>query len=120
MTQEDKQLLLVDLSARLPYGVKCKDDYIEYEGKLSQIGINYNMCLLSDVYGKTEWVYIPNCKPYLFPMSSMTEEQIEELGIERDKDSLLLAQGLRRIGCASAMAVLIFICIMIFCMIEGI
>lgn len=79
MTPEDKDLLLKDLCARLPYGVICKDDYIKIEGKLSQIGINYDMCLLSDVYGKTEWAYIPNCKPYLFPLSSMTEEQEEEL-----------------------------------------
>ena len=78
MTQEQKELLLKDLCARLPYGVICKDDYAKVEGKLSQIGINYDMCLLSDDYGKTEWAYIPNCKPYLFPLSSMTEEQEEE------------------------------------------
>ena len=75
MTQENEDLLLKDLCARLPYGVICKDDYAKIEGKLSQIGINYDMCLLSDDYGKTEWAYIPNCKPYLFPLSSMTEEQ---------------------------------------------
>ena len=79
MPQEDKELLLKDLCARLPYGVICKDVYAKIEGKLSQIGINYDMCLLSDDYGKTEWSYIPNCKPYLFPLSSMTEEQMEEL-----------------------------------------
>jgi hypothetical protein len=78
MTQEQKDLLLKDLCARLPYGVICKDDYAKVEGKLVQIGINYNMCLLSDDYGKTEFAYIPNCKPYLFPLSSMTEEQKEE------------------------------------------
>ena len=76
--QEHNDLLLKDLCARLPYGVICKDDYAKVEGKLSQIGINYDMCLLSDDYGKTEWAYIPNCKPYLFPLSSMTEEQEEE------------------------------------------
>ena len=79
MTQEDKNLLLKDLCARLPYGVICKDDYAKIEGKLVQIGINYDMCLLSDDYGETEWAYIPNCKPYLFPLSSMTEEQKEFL-----------------------------------------
>lgn len=79
MNKEDKELLLQDLCARLPYGVICKDDYAKIEGKLSQIGINYDMCVLSDVYGKTEWAYIPNCKPYLFPLSSMTEEQEREI-----------------------------------------
>ena len=78
MTQADKELLLKDLCARLPYGVICKDNYDKVEGKLVQIGINYDMCLLSDDYGKTEFAYIPNCKPYLFPFSSMTEEQQSE------------------------------------------
>jgi hypothetical protein len=84
MIQEHKDLLLKDLCARLPYGVICKDDYAKVEGKLSQIGINYDMCLLSDDYGKTEWAYIPNCKPYLFPLSSMTKEQ------EREWQSLMV------------------------------
>ena len=78
MIQNEKDLLLKDLCARLPYGVICKDDYAKVEGKLVQIGINYDMCLLSDDYGKTEFAYIPNCKPYLFPLSSMTEEQMQE------------------------------------------
>lgn len=75
MTPEQKDILLKDLCARLPYGVICKDNYAKVEGKLVQIGINYDMCLLSDDYGKTEFTYIPNCKPYLFPLSNMTEEQ---------------------------------------------
>lgn len=79
MTQEDEELLLKDLCSRLPYGIICKDDYAKVEGKLVQIGINYYMCLLSDDYGKTELAHIPNCKPYLFPLSSMTEEQFSEL-----------------------------------------
>lgn len=78
MTQNKRDLLLKDLTARLPYGVICKDDYAKVEGKLIQIGINYDMCLLSDDYGKTEFAYIPNCKPYLFPLSSMTDKQNDE------------------------------------------
>ena len=91
MTQEDKELLILkDLCARLPYGVICKDDYAKVEGKLVQIGINYDMCLLSDDYGKTEWAYIPNCKPHLFPLSSMTEEQKREL---RQMDAFISTFG---------------------------
>ena len=30
MTQEDKELLLGDLCARLPYDIKCKDQYGDY------------------------------------------------------------------------------------------
>lgn len=79
MEQNERDLLLKDLCARLPYGVICKDDYARVEGKLVQIGINYDMCLLSDDYGETEFAYIPNCEPYLFPISNMSEDLINEL-----------------------------------------
>ena len=39
MTQEEKELLLKDLCARLPYGVICKDTNINVTGTLSQIGL---------------------------------------------------------------------------------
>ena len=70
MTQEDKELLLKDLCARLPYEVKVKfyDHWVdEYEI------IPLTAKLLSDT------VYIGDIKPYLFPLSSMTEEQWREL-----------------------------------------
>ena len=69
MTQEDKELLLKDLCARLPYEVKVKfyDHWVdEYEI------IPLTAKLLSDT------VYIGDVKPYLFPLSSMTEEQKKE------------------------------------------
>ena len=82
MTQEDKQLLLKDLCARLPYGVRYKhlawddehgEDYIA--AKIYSIN--------SDGYVKNcyddETVYIDDVRPYLFPLSSMTEEQLHEL-----------------------------------------
>lgn len=78
MTQENRDLLVRELCARLPYDVECIDTYINASGRLCEIGINCDMCLLSDVYGKTETCYMPNCKPYLFPLSSMTEEQKNE------------------------------------------
>ena len=76
MTQENsKQLLLKDLTARLPYGVKIELTWwVMGEG----IGINTTLgpeCieeLLNDKDGNTE------IKPYLFPLSSMTEEQKEK------------------------------------------
>ena len=98
MTQEDKELLLKDLCARLPYGVIV--DTPKGKGRVcdinltifgTEVGVNINPTV-RDTFS------INDVKPYLFPLSSMTEEQIEELGIERDKDTLLLAQGLRRIG----------------------
>ena len=79
MTQENKELLLKDLCARLPYKVICKVDKIKFEGELREIELSYNMARLYNVEGdESENVYIYDCKPYLFPMSSMTEEQKKE------------------------------------------
>lgn len=66
----EENLLFKDLCSRLPYGVKVKFYYYlidEYEI------IPLTAKLLSDT------VYIGDIKPYLFPLSSMTEEMIEEL-----------------------------------------
>lgn len=81
MTQEDKDLLLRDLCARLPYGVCYKhftwDDERGEECVAAKIySIN------SDGYVKNcyddETVYIDDVHPYLFPLSSMTDEQKKE------------------------------------------
>lgn len=78
MTEEDKQLLFKDLSARLPYGVKCKvnfDDGTSDVMKLSQFpdGLGIWGFYKDGCYGRTD-----NFKPYLRPMSSMTEEEEDE------------------------------------------
>lgn len=77
MTREDKELLFKDLSARLPYHVKVKvwiKDGTTEEGFLD-LEHNYADVLLSAFY----YNKIKDIKPYLRPMSSMTEEQKEEL-----------------------------------------
>lgn len=79
MTQEDKQLLLKDLSARLPYDVKCKvnfDDGTSDVMKLSQFpdGLGIWGFYKEGCCGRTD-----NFKPYLRPMSSMTKEEKEEI-----------------------------------------
>ena len=69
MTQEQKDLLLKDLCGRLPYWVKISvDDNIE-----TLQGIN----ILDNVVEYGSWLSsdIEEVKPYLFPLSSMTEEQ---------------------------------------------
>ena len=68
MTNEEKQLLLIDLCARLPHGVVCE--------------------MSNDVATITEKIGFPGIeqfadgnivvKPYLRPMSSMTEEELSE------------------------------------------
>lgn len=76
MTQEDKQLLLQDLCGRLPYGVKVKG----YSGKTNTLTLGD--CDLVSMFYKDEdnWY----CKPYLRPMSSMTEEEANEYNRLKD------------------------------------
>lgn len=89
MTQEDKELLLKDLCARLPYGVKAymkkwsKLDQKYYEGVYTIESVHPS---LNDIYGSTENGSVEvilgysdyDIKPYLFPMSSMTVGQGKE------------------------------------------
>lgn len=84
MTQEDKELLLKDLCARLPYGVKvqCGDYLFTFDKDHMGIGMLYEdfnrnplespKIILSGCY------YGEDIKPYLFPLSSMTDEQKKE------------------------------------------
>lgn len=77
MTQEDKELLLKDLSSRLPYGVKIELTWwVMGEGTCINTTLEPDQIeqLLNDKDGDTE------IKPYLRPMSTMTEEEKKELG----------------------------------------
>ena len=74
MTQDQKDLLLKDLCARLPYDVKvnCNDKVYNFNG------IQYfNICILTDDNENNAFTTagIKYIKPYLFPLESMTEEQ---------------------------------------------
>jgi hypothetical protein len=82
MTREDKELLLKDLCERLPYGVKCIVTHSRTEsgqkgdcGKLSTICREGIDCLDDEGYFFSEF---GDFKPYLFPLSSMTEEHQRE------------------------------------------
>ena len=89
MTQEDKELLLKDLSARLTYNVKAyvknwsKLDRKYYEGvytvesthpSLNTILACSDKCCVEVFVGYDDY----EIKPYLFPMSKMTEEQYNQ------------------------------------------
>jgi hypothetical protein len=81
MTQEQKDLLLKDLCGRLPYGVKCAYFNTKDEIKVGE---------LLTVWCKEKRVFIDKLSidydggdcvgviPYLFPLSSMTDEQKQE------------------------------------------
>ena len=77
MTQEDKNLLLKDLCARLPYGVKMNHIADSEHSPKTLIGVAKDMITLEGL-GGYECVDVEDYKPYLFPLSSMTEEQKRE------------------------------------------
>ena len=76
MTREEKDLLLKDLAQRLPYGVRVHDDI---QGDFTLIGLTKERILTTcEVEGCHNDFPIENIKSYLFPLSSMTEEQRKE------------------------------------------
>lgn len=70
MKQENKQLLLTDLCARLPYGVIVA--YKNRENKEGRVELGYGNIGYVAKLGSDWWTV---CKPYLRPLSSMTEEE---------------------------------------------
>ena len=102
MTQEDKMLLIKDLSSRLPYAV-----HVQHISGVSSILHNisihhkydgndniYDAVCYIDFLGDS--IAIEHFKPYLFPLSSMTKEEKEELKQEHIKDEKLYAECLTR------------------------
>ena len=109
MTQEHKELLLKDLCARLPYGVKIalKNSEAYHHDNIAKRG-NVTIDRLKGFNGSYFSIYhddpldwdwyvsdidIKDIKPYLFPMSSMTEEEklmYEGLMIGTDNISYML------------------------------
>lgn len=85
MTQENKELLLRDLCSRLPYGLVIDFNGIKTTLHSIKVFQLYNgdvikdyICLI-DIFGDDDYIDVEKIKPYLFPFSSMTEEQKEEL-----------------------------------------
>ena len=71
MTQEEKQLLLKDLCGRL-----TTDIMVTIEGESNRLYLNGEMLDLM-------WSGNVNYKPYLRPLSSMTEDEEDELNSAR-------------------------------------
>ena len=78
MTQENKELLLKDICARLPYGVNVEITW-QYSEVDKHSGTSYyefpSIDSLLNIFWDKKCISI---KPYLRPMSSMTEEEKEE------------------------------------------
>ena len=79
MTQEDKELLFKELCARLPYNVICQVEFKE-NGKYNSKVMLLSGIFTDEAYFTTKGgsIYSNEYKPYLFPFSSMTEEEKEE------------------------------------------
>ena len=101
MTQEEKTLLLKDLCARLPYGVIVHRTYIwgekikEDDGELEVFDMD------SFKNESVEKLNEQGCtiKPYLRPMSSMTEEEIDELLAIIKEESGVIVEQLKNNDC---------------------
>ena len=80
MTQEDKKLLMTDLCARLPFGVKVHIKGLDYEfdSKLVEI-YNGTGCTVK-VSSANDMVYdLDEVRPYLRPLDSMTDEEKNDI-----------------------------------------
>ena len=89
MTQEEEQLLLLDLCTRLPYGTKCyynsPEIYDDVPEGISVIKGFQNEGILVEIENG-DIIGIDYIKPYLRPMSSMTTEESLELSrLSNDK-----------------------------------
>lgn len=75
MTQEENQLLLKDLCARLPYGVKVQvygDEQLYGPAILEKIDVKKKVAVFNFA------VPVEEVKPYLRPLTTMTEEELSE------------------------------------------
>ena len=94
--KREKQLLLTDIIARLPYGIK-----VFYNGincVIENIGRDGSISLISDDSTYKKAIYLTSIeyiKPYFHPMSSMTEEEKEELRQEQIKDEQLFVDCIK-------------------------
>ena len=93
MKQEDKELLLKDLCARLPYNVICQVEFRENRKYTSKV------MLLSGIFTDEAYfttkdgsIYSNEYKPYLFPLLSMTDKELTEFlqikGMNLNSDEL--------------------------------
>ena len=84
MTQEEKDLVIKDLCGRLPYN--CIVSLAE--GGTNGIqwdDVTLNSYLLHQIMEEDGWEYV---KPYLRPLSSMTEDEYQEFNKVRTEHSL--------------------------------
>lgn len=76
MLSEERDLLIKEVCARIPYNIKCK-----FEDKVYDIlGFAHGRVMLCLPFmSNTITTPIENTELYLLPLSSMTEEQFDEI-----------------------------------------
>lgn len=84
MAQEDKELLLKDLCARLPYKVKCciynfGEDTVRIKEDVLWSVQGDNILTLKSCVEKGEAYMYHQIKPYLFPISIISNRTLEEI-----------------------------------------
>lgn len=70
-------LLIKSLCELLPYKTICKDCETDFIGILGQVDVGFGIVGIKGT-NTLNAGRIPYCKPYLFPLSSMTKEQKKE------------------------------------------
>ena len=99
MTQEEKQLLLTDLCGRLPYEMPIIPNGQVTPHKIVDIDFNKEVVIVQPINRELMGVGclgFEDFKMILRPMSSMTEEEKEELRLEHEKDERLLLKCIIR------------------------
>ena len=100
MPQKEKELLLADLCSRLPYGIIAHNSFGDFDVEITGI-VGVESADISCTYiSVKEYIdsedNIECIKPYLRPMSSMTEKEMEELQKEHLKDEKLFIECINK------------------------
>ena len=85
MTQKDKELLLKDLCARLPYKVKCNALLKQIDGSLKSVFGPFKGYDGFATVGNN-LVDIETVRPYLRSIHKLSKEELEELEFLTDSD----------------------------------
>lgn len=82
MDKKDKEMLISDLGSRIPYKVKCAyvgwDEDKGEENEMTDVLYAINSDGYVEVFGSMESLPLEHVKPYLFPLSSLTQKQMVE------------------------------------------
>lgn len=109
MKQEDKELLLKDICGRLPYGVKVEYFYggteefcvgvlgsvypLDEQVFIGRLPLQTDCSDFDEIYLEDNLEDIENVRPFLYPLSSMTEEQLFEVSQIIGKDEVEIGDG---------------------------